>query len=473
MTRVPSPTEGERASSDVAVSDAPPAPAGDTSPIPPILRRRSIRRGGWLLARIGLVFVLFVVAGVSHRALDVMVGSPLRGVLLTDDGDAGAITDPTFRGAVEALIQRPLAPGNRFELLTSGQQTYPRLWEDLRGATRSITLQMYYCNRGSIADSLRSILTERARAGVAVRLLPDGFGCRALDGKYREELEEAGVEVAIFRPIRWYTLHRAQHRSHVRAIVVDGRIGYTGGMGIDEKWFDPLRPATEWRETNVRMTGPAVAHLQAAFAAGWAEATGDLLAGADFFPPPAADGPHTGAVLYTTAGIGSSVAERFLSLSIAGARRTLFITNSYFVPDADFRRMLRAAARRGVDVRILTAGPRTDVRTTLFAGRANYEELLAAGVRIYEFELAMMHAKSLVVDGTWLSVGTMNFDNRSLRLNEESNLVAFDAGLGSALDSLFHSQLHSAREIRLAEFQRRSWWARVQEWGAGLLWFVL
>lgn len=431
--------------------------------------RRAVRVAGLVAGSVGLLLL----AALAHRALDVMVGSPVRGVRLEGESAAPALSDPRFRDTVGELIQRPLLPGNRFELLTSGHETYPRLWRDLRGAERTITFQTYYCEPSAVADSLGEILAERARAGVEVLYLADGFGCRGLAHAQRERLEAAGVEVAIFRPIHWYSLHRAQHRSHVRAVVIDGRVGYTGGFGIDDKWFDPARPEREWRETNVRMTGPAVPQLQAAFAAAWAEATGQILAGGDFFPAPSADGPHSGAILYATAGIGSSVAERFLALSIVGARRTLFVTNSYFVPDADFRRLLREAEGRGVDVRILTAGPRTDVRTTLLAGRSHYEELLRGGVRVYEFQPAMMHAKSLVVDGAWLSVGTMNFDNRSLRLNEESNLVAYDADLGASLDSLFRAQLRDATEVRLPEFRQRGWWQRLLESGAGLLWFLL
>lgn len=432
------------------------------------VRRRYVRRLGLL----ALLILGLVLASMAHRAFDVMVGTPVREVRLAP-GIAPSVADPRYRAAIGEIVQRPLVPGNRFELLTTGRETYPALWSDLRAARRTLTFQTYYCEPGEVADSLSRILVERARAGVDVLFLADGFGCRGMANEYRAALEEAGVRVAIFRPLRWYSLHRAQHRSHVRAVVVDGRVGYTGGFGIDDKWFDRARPDLEWREQNVRMTGPVVAQLQAAFAAAWAEATGELLAGEGFFPLLAAEGPHSGALLYTTAGIGSSAAERYLALSIAGARRTLLVTNSYFVPDAEFRRLLGDAARRGVDVRVLTAGPRTDIRTTLLAGRSSYEELLRAGVRIYEYQPTMMHAKSMTVDGAWITVGTTNFDNRSLRLNEESNVIAHDAGLGAALDSVFHVHLRDSKEIRLAEFERRGWWQRLLETGAGLVWFVL
>jgi cardiolipin synthase len=177
--------------------------------------------------------------------------------------------------------------------------------------------------------------------------------------------------------------------------------------------------------------------------------------------------------MHTMPSVGSTPAERFLALSIASARRTLYVSNSYFVPDQDFRNLLKAAVKRGVDVRILTVGPLTDVRTTWLAGREYYEELLKAGVRIYEYQPAMMHAKTLVVDGEWTSVGSMNFDNRSMAFNNEANLVVLDRGVGARMDAVFANDLARSKEIRLAEFSRRGLWERMKEWGAEKLWRVL
>src|SRR5690606_36558639 len=200
-----------------------------------------------------------MIASLAHRAMDVIVGSPIRTVLLEPGAPNPALADPRFRAAVEELMQRPLVPGNRIEVLSDGGETYPRLWDDLRSARHTITVQLYYCEPGAVADTLSAILSERARAGVSVRFLPDGFGCRGMANEYRDALTAAGVRVETFRPIHWYALHRAQHRSHARAVVVDGRIGYTGGFGIADKWHLPADPAREWRETNVRMEGPVVA----------------------------------------------------------------------------------------------------------------------------------------------------------------------------------------------------------------------
>ena len=291
---------------------------------------------------------------------------------------------------------------------------------DLKSATRTITLQMYYAMPGALADTLAAILSERARAKVRVMVVLDAFGASPIKEEWVESLRAAGVNVRWLRPLHWYSLERAGNRSHVRAVVVDGRIGYTGGFGIADKWQGNGLTADRWRDTNARFEGPVVMQLQAAFMAAWAEATrraAHRRAVLSETRRSIRSGQPPRACCTRTPSIGSTDAERFLALSISSARKTLYITNSYFVPDNDFRRMLTEAAKRGVDVRVLTAGDQTDVKTTTYASRARYEELLKGGVRIYEYQPVMVHAKTFVVDGLWSSIGTLNFDNRSLALN--------------------------------------------------------
>jgi cardiolipin synthase len=323
---------------------------------------------------------------------------------------------------------------------------------------------------------LRDVLTERASTGVKVFFLYDAFGS-TLPNEYIKSLRRAGVETTALRPISVTSLNKLAHRSHMRVVVVDGRLGYTGGFGIDDKWFGNGRQKDQWRDTATRFIGPAVRQLQAAFVACWAEATGELLTGQLLFPDngagPASDDGVLAGILHASPSVGSTEAERFLALSIAGARRTLYITNSYFVPDGDFRRMIADAARRGVDTRVLTAGPETDIKSTLYAGRARYEELLVAGVRIYEYRPTMMHAKTLVADSTWIAVGSMNADNRSLSFNEEANLLALDSQLGASLDRMFFDDLSHSDEIVLTEFRKRPWRTRLLEHGAHAMWRVL
>jgi cardiolipin synthase len=254
----------------------------------------------------------------------------------------------------------------------------------------------------------------------------------------------------------------------VRVVVVDGRVGYTGGFGLADYWLGDGRHPEQWRESNVRFSGPTVAGLQAAFASGWAETTGELLTGDMFFPPIAfeMEGSINAGLMHSLPTIGSTPAERFLALTIAGARKTLYISNSYFVPNVDFCRLLTNAAKRGVDVRVLTVGKETDVKTTWYAGRALYEGLLAGGVKIYEYRPAMMHAKTIVVDGLFSAVGSMNFDNRSIAFNNESQIVALDSTVGRRMDEIFLEDLKYSEEMKLETFRNRPWTGKVLEWGA-------
>jgi cardiolipin synthase len=426
-----------------------------------------VKRLGLVL--LGIVVVLFAIVG----ALTMTRGTPVRMVIARGDHDGPPpVTDSLFARTMELYTGVHIEPGNRVEELLNGNGTYPRLWADLAAARQTITIQMYYALPSTVADSLKAHLIERARAKVRVLLLLDAFGSQTLKEEWRDSLTAAGVQVALLRRLRWYGLHNAIDRSHVRAVVIDGRIGYTGGFGLADYWLGDGRREEQWRETNVRFEGPAVAQLQAAFAAAWAEARGELLTGEVFFPRPTFTSPAgatQAGLLFTAPTSGSTPAERFLALSIAGARKTLYVTNSYFVPDDDFRRLLLDAARRGVDVRILTAGRKTDVKTTWYAGRARYEQLLSGGVRIYEYDPTMMHAKSMVVDALWSTIGSMNFDNRSLAFNNESNLVVLDAALGAQMQRTFGEDLRYSTEIRLDAFKRRPFGNKLLEWGASLL----
>jgi cardiolipin synthase A/B len=419
----------------------------------------------WIVGGLALaILVMMALIGFQH----VTRGTPVRrvrGAGRRDGSGSPSVDDERFCYMMELLTDTVLKPGHTVELTTCGDETYPRLWKDLAAAERSIALQMYYCKPGKVADRMREILTERARAGVKVLFLHDAFGSSDLPKEYFDSLEAAGVECATFRPVRWYDLHKANARSHIRVVVIDGKLGWTGGFGLDDKWLGDGRSKEHWRDTNVRFTGPAVHQHMATFADGWAEATGILLTDDTFFPkeePPAEGGAVAGSH-HAAPTVGSTLAERFLALTIAGARRRLYISNSYFVPDDDFRHLLTEAAKRGADVRILTTSGSTDVKTTWRAGRATYDELLSAGVRVFEYQPVMMHAKTITADGCWSSIGTMNFDNRSLAFNDETNLLVFDETVAKRLEDAFHEDMKYSREIVLDEWRRRPWTQRVAE----------
>jgi cardiolipin synthase len=376
--------------------------------------------------------------------------------------------DPEFALSVAVLTGTLLTSGNRVELALNGDGTFTRLWNDLRSAEHAITVQMYYGIPGRVADTLRQILIERAAAGVRVFVLYDAFGNQDVPSNDLASMREAGAHVAPFRPLRFSNLSVLQNRSHIRGIVVDGCIGWTGGFGIDDKWLGDGHTNGGWRDTNVRFEGPAVLQLQSAFAAAWTEATGTLVT-VRMKVQRETNGVAMAGLLDASPTLGSTAAERFLAMSIAGARHTIYVTNAYFAPGDNFVALLVEAAKRGVDIRLLLAGPRTDVRLSRTAGRARYAPLLAAGVRIFEWQPTTLHAKTFVIDGRWSSIGTMNFDNRSLALNDEVTLLVLDPDFGTRMTEIFADDLRHAVEIDLQTFSKRPLTDRIVEYGASLI----
>jgi cardiolipin synthase len=401
-----------------------------------------------------IIGILYITRGTAVRRV--------RGVGI--DGTPVSPAEAAFPLSVSLLTGSALLAGNQVELVLDGG-VFPRLWADLRNAKTSITVQMYYALSGQVTETLATILIERALAGVDVYVLYDAFGGKALGGAYAERLRKAGAKVVAFRPLRFANLWIVQNRSHIRGVVIDGDVGWTGGFGFDDKWLGESRAGTGWRDTSVRVRGPAVLQLLEAAAAAWAEATGDLFTGR-FALTRCDDGVAAAGLLYTAPTLGSTPAERYLALSIAGAQHTLFITNAYFAPDKNFVALLVDAARRGVDVQLLVGGPRTDVRVARLAAHGRYDALLAAGVHIYEYETTTLHSKTFVVDGIWSSVGTMNFDNRSLALNDEVTLMVLDSKFGQQMEAIFKDDLSHAIAVDPAVFHRRPMVEHVQEWAA-------
>lgn len=429
------------------------------------VRRWSRTRAGrlvFLTTFVGSVLVFaFAIGGVPH----ILGGTRVALVVGPERADLPPIGTVAWANAFALATGTDLTAGNGIELLSNGDETFPRLWADLRQARRSVTIQVYFAAGGEVMDSVLAILSARARAGVRVFFLYDAFGSADLPERYIQSLTLAGVQTAAFRPLRWYSLDRAYHRSHTRGIVIDGEIGYTGGFGFADRWLGSGESPDQWRETNVRFRGPAARHAQTSFVHKWAEVTGTIVTGEAFLGPPDAvgGGTYQAAFLHSPPAVGGTVAERFLALAIASARHRLYLTNPYFVPSPSVVDALVAAARRGVDVRILTNGAQSDVKVTWLAGRSQYDELLAAGVGVWEYRPAVLHAKTFVVDGSWLAVGTINIDARSLAFNNEVSLTAVDSGLGAAMDSLFLADQRRAIEIHRDTFGRRSRLGRLLE----------
>lgn len=432
----------------------------------------------------GLVAIAFVI--VIYRVTDAARARSIEEVVNAGLGSPLRTSHPDFAERAASLAGVELSAGHRVEVLPD-TLLFTRLFDDLSAAQSSITFMGYYCEPGRLGDRVSDVLSERARAGVAVLFMGDDFGCGGLLDEVEPSLQSAGVRVARFRPVRWHALPRVQHRLHSRAVVIDGAIGYTGGFGISDKWVRDTIGDPRWRDTSVRVEGPAVAEMQSSFLSAWAEATGELLAGGVFFPVAAtAAQPEpvlgsepgvmpvearaapiaevTAGLLYSRPGIGPTTAERYLAATLAAAERTLWVANSYFVPTPLVVELLLAAEARGVDVRLLLPNELIDIPSTRYAGRSFFDQLLNAGVRIYEYQPAMMHAKTMVVDGSWVALGTLNMDNRSMRLNDESALLVHDERVGALMDSLFLADLSRAREITIQLHATRPLRERILEW---------
>lgn len=411
---------------------------------------------GILVLFSGLITIEYFFQGTSIR----------EARLLGRSDEQCRIGSPLFLDAFSLLTNTAIFDSNRVELLLNGEQTYPRMWADLRGAERWICFQCFWMRPGTLANELAEILAERARAGLRVQILIDYVGARPLLGDWADGLRKAGVEVGIFRSLHIKGLYKFQQRTHVRAVVIDGKIGYTGGFAIADTWQGGGRAADEWRDTNLRVEGSSVDQIQAAFASSWLDATGQLLLGDEVFSigdDAGGDTLEQSGLVYAKPGLDSTVSERYYGLTIAAAHTRLWITNAYFIPDKHFRRLLIDAYKRGVDVRVLTPGLNTDRRSSYYAARGHYEELLEGGIRIYHYTPGMIHAKTIVADGVWCAIGSCNFDNRSMSLNDEIQFVAQDAELGERMEAVFLADLEYAEEVRIEDVRQRGLHDRILE----------
>ena len=372
-----------------------------------------------------------------------------------------AVDSPEFLSAAAGLVNGTIGEGGTARLLDNGDQIFPALLGDIRAARHSVNWVAYIWEPGRCSDQVFAALTERARAGVEVRMLLDGLGGMRCPKEGRETLEAAGGKVATFRPLRWGKLTRFHKRNHRRAIVVDGQVGYTGGVAVGDKWLGDARTPDEWRDTMVRVTGQPARDLQSHFAEDWAAVSGEILVGDRFYPPPDPVPDDDGrAPMRHTAVASSPGSEQhpmrfFFLLTFMAARRKLYVASPYFVPDKHTRNAVADLARRGVDVRILLPNRHTDAKPIRLASHSYYDELLSAGVRIWEYQPTMMHSKLVVVDGCWSVVGSANMDIRSKELNEENVLGILDPGLAAAIEKSFLADLERSSEFVLDRWRRR------------------
>ena len=376
------------------------------------------------------------------------------------------IADPQFERALGQLLGPPILEGNLVAPLRNGAEIFPAMLAAIEGAERSITFETFIYWSGAIARRFAGALAARARRGVKVHVLMDGVGCNCVHGSALREMADAGVELEIYHIANFA---RANHRTHRKLLVIDGAVGFTGGVGIADQWDGNAASPEEWRDSHYRVEGPVVAQMQAAFLDNWMKTRATVLHADDYFPalPPA--GPHRCQIFKSSPMEGSESARLMYLLSIAAAEHSIKVGNAYFVPDDLTTQTLLEAVERGVEVEVLLPGRHMDSAVVRGASRHRWGELLARGVRVFEFEPTMYHCKAMIIDGLWTSVGSANFDNRSFRLNDEANLHVLDREFSTVEAHAFDRDLARAREFTYEDWLRRPAWQQATDAASALL----
>ncbi len=408
----------------------------------------SIPVGLGVLGAIALVLVgAFLLAG--------LVG-PMPSYRIVNQDELPSNDSPDFLNLVESLVDAKVNRTGSLNVLTNGPHFFPAELEAIRGAQRSVNLEAYVFRKGEITDLYMAAMTERARAGVQVNLVVDAFGSLGVGRSFFRPLLDAGGKVSKYNSLAWYRLMRMDNRTHRELLIVDGKVGFIGGAGIADLWFKDTKRHPRWRDTVVRVEGEAVPNLQATFAENWLAASGELLVGEAYFPDIDCPHPTTALVINSTPTVGGSTRARVLfQLLLASAKRSISITTPYFLPDKSLMHELCGAVERGVKVRILVPGRKSDHMVTRSTSRGGYGPLLKAGADVYEYHPSMIHAKVLCVDGLWAVVGSTNFDNRSFGINDEVNLAVRDAAVAMRLENDMAADLMKSRQVSLEEWRHR------------------
>ena len=426
------------------------------------MRRLRLRKRTWIVAAATFAATALLVVLVANLALgDKRIDQQVPVLYSVDDAQ--------FRRTMGVILGPQMIAGNRVEALVNGDRIFPAMLAAIRGAKHTVTFETYVYYSGAIGAEFSRALAERAKAGVKVHVIFDAIGAGKMDDRFEKDMRAAGVEVEKYNPVRWYTLAQMNNRTHRKLLVVDGRVGFTGGVGIADEWAGDAQDPEHWRDTHFRIEGPVVAQLQAAFMENWIEITGRVLHGEAYFPPLAPAGKQTAQFFVSSPGGGGESMQLMYLLSIAAAAKSLRISASYFVPDEVEVRALADAARRGVRVQVIVPGPENDSEMVRRASRSSWGELLRAGVEIHEFQPTMYHCKVMIVDGQWVSVGSTNFDSRSFSVNDEANLNVLDAGFAREQERIFEQDLKHARRVSLEQWQGRPWHEKLWERTMALL----
>ncbi|MEJ8836900.1 phospholipase D-like domain-containing protein [Ramlibacter sp. AN1133] len=373
------------------------------------------------------------------------------------------VDDPQFFRAMGMLLGPDIVPGNRVQALNNGDEIFPSMLQAIRGARSTILFETFIYWSGEIGDEFAQALSERARAGIKVHVLLDWLGSIKVEESLVQAMKEAGVEVYRFHPLRWYNLGRINNRTHRKLLIVDGAIGFTGGVGIAPPWTGHAQDADHWRDSHYRVEGPVVAQMQSVMLANWTKASGRILHGQAYFPPLQPAGDQQAQVFHSSPSGGSESMQLMYLIAITAAVKTIDIASAYFVPDEMTRVALIAALERGVRVRVITPGRQIDTQTVRHASRALWGDLLEAGMQMHVYQPTMFHCKTVIVDGLLASVGSTNFDPRSFHLNDEANLNVYDAEFAAHLTRIFEQDLERCKPCTLEQWRSRSLAEKVRE----------
>jgi cardiolipin synthase len=379
------------------------------------------------------------------------------------------IDSDEFLHTVSGATGMVFVAGNKIELMNNGDEFYPAMLQAVDRAEASVTIEAYIYWAGDIGLRFARALARRAKAGIAVKILLDAVGSASIGAEILETLEAGGCQLAWYNRIRWYSIGRFNHRTHRKSLIVDGRIGFTGGAGIADVWSGHAQDSRHWRDMQIRVEGPAVVPLQTGFAVNWLQTTGELITGHRYYPPTDCGGPFSALTVTSSPETGASTVRTMYYLSIVCARRSIFIANPYFVPDATAVETLIDAKRRGVDVRIMVAGAYNDNWLARHNSIMLFGRLLEAGIEVLDYNRTLLHHKTMVVDGVWSTIGTTNFDNRSFAHNEESNVCIYDRTLAERLQETFQADSQHCEHLSFEAWQKRGMWSRAQEVVASFL----
>jgi cardiolipin synthase A/B len=424
--------------------------------------------GKWLRTRNARMLVFGPLAGMLAGILVLNFALPEKRIKHSLTHRYG-IEHPQFRHELGTLLGPPILDGNAAVNLENGDSIFPAMLGEIRAAKHSITFETYIYWSGEIGRTFAQALAERATAGVNVHVLLDWVGSQKIDEQLLDSMRNAGVEVEMFHPLHWYHLTRMNNRTHRKLLVVDGRVGFTGGVGIADNWTGNAQDPDHWRDSHYRVTGPIVAQMQAAFMDNWIKTTGKVLQGERYFPVLQPDGTASAQVFTSSPRGGADSMVLMYLMAIVASRRSIDLSAAYFVPDELTLQALVDAMRRGVRLRIITPGPHTDAEVVKSASRASWGALLAEGAEIYEYQPTMFHCKTFIVDELLVSVGSTNFDSRSFRLNDEANLNVLERSFARQLTVVFEADLGKARRVTREDWRNRPWRERLTERAANLL----